>query len=521
MTRRALGAATDVPPRVALYVLALSACLMVGLSSVPQDDGLRHVGLAFGPARSWGEVYPHSQLALHGGYDPWGGYDQTLRQLATLTGVLDQPRLTRQLVLVKVLSVAFVSALVLLCLRRSGIAEAVTDWTSLALAVPLLVVALWSPVLRATTIRPFLFGSLLLLYGVGRRGALRGFLASAVALFMYPYLAWMFTVPLAVGHALAGSRSFAAGGLLATVLSTALQPAAYWGLLAALARSESTRTELGLQIGEFTPLFADWSLLVATVLVLLLLIPLLPPRARELRPEHVVMLLFYPLSLRYVRYFIDVLLPLLLVAYGADALRLARDRGVAHWRPMLGLEATVARWRGLLKLKPSGTAKVPLDGPAPGGQALAAPGAAAGDSAPRKRTLAWAAVVAVSVASLLVGLSRVGPGAPDRFEGTWAELDVVPPGSLVITDFNQQYELLYVRPDLSLIPSCEIGFPSDAIRGAYRRYLLEGQVCGLALAVGARYVIDRGAQYFDPADVGCLRSLRRTERRRIWAVEPP
>jgi hypothetical protein len=512
------AAATN--PRLALNIAALAVSFVVGLSSVPRDDGLRHVGLAFGQARSWGDVYPLSQFALHADYDPWGGYDTTLRWLATVTGVFDLPRLTRQFVLVKALSVAFIAATVLLCLRRSRIGDALEDWGSFALAVPLLVVVLHLPVLRAATIRPFLFGTLFLLYSIGRSGALRGFCASGLALFMYPYLAWMYTGPVIVGHALRGSRSYSLGSLAATLLSIALQPASFWGLLVALLRSEATRAELGVQIGEFNPLFADWSLLVATVLALLVLIPLVPARSRELRAEHVVILLFYPLSLRYIRYFVDVLLPLLFVVYGADGLRVLRREGVALWRPLLGIEKTVARWRRLFGVQAAarpdagpGTSAVPR-----GGEVLERSPGSSSTWRWCQRLLPLCLVLVLCCAGLGFATASRTRSQQDRLQQTLVDLSEVAPGSLAITDFNQQYELLYVRPDLSLVPSCEIGFPSEAIREDYRRYLGEGRVCTLARATAAEYVIDAGAQYLNPDDVGCLRLVRGGAKRRIWAV---
>ena len=42
-------------------------------------------------------------------------------------------------------------------------------------------------------------------------------------------------------------------------------------------------------------------------------------------------------------------------------------------------------------------------------------------------------------------------------------LEPVPQGSIILLPFNQQYKTLFLRPDLHLIPSCEIGFPKAEI----------------------------------------------------------
>ena len=61
-----------------LSVVVLATCLI----TFPADDGLRHVGMAFSDFTSWGDVYPFSQFEELKDYDPWFGYDLTLRLIA-------------------------------------------------------------------------------------------------------------------------------------------------------------------------------------------------------------------------------------------------------------------------------------------------------------------------------------------------------------------------------------------------------------------------------------------------------
>ena len=66
-----------------LFVLSLLVVVIgVCLYRLPSDDGLRHVGMAFGDFKSWGEVYPFSTFELFKDYDPWYGYDFSLRMIA-------------------------------------------------------------------------------------------------------------------------------------------------------------------------------------------------------------------------------------------------------------------------------------------------------------------------------------------------------------------------------------------------------------------------------------------------------
>jgi hypothetical protein len=83
----------------------------------------------------------------------------------------------------------------------------------------------------------------------------------------------------------------------------------------------------------------------------------------------------------------------------------------------------------------------------------------------------------------------------------------VPVGARVLTEFNTQYEMLFVRPDLSLVPSCELGVPSASVREPYIAYFARGRVCELARAVGASYYVDARGKYLDPTDTACLRVL--------------
>jgi hypothetical protein len=88
----------------------------------------------------------------------------------------------------------------------------------------------------------------------------------------------------------------------------------------------------------------------------------------------------------------------------------------------------------------------------------------------------------------------------------------------VITEFNLQYELLYARADLSLIPSCEIGFARDDIHDAYIAYMNRGEVCDLAAVSGAGFLVEKRTSYLDPDAAECMRLQSDDGVLRIWTL---
>jgi hypothetical protein len=461
----------------------------VGLLQFPFDDGLRHLGLAFGAARPWGEVYPFSVFEAYPGYDPWWGYDLALRAVARLASFLPGSRLLHQLVLTKLLALCFVGALVLLAARRSRMREAVKDGPSLVLALLLLATFLGFAVLRFTSLRPFAFGALYVLFAAGARGAAAGVVSTALLFFVYPYLAWLYVLPAAVAHLWRGRRAFGLGAAVVALGGTLLQPAAFWHLQAELFRSDAVRGEVVMKIGEFAALWQSAAVLVVLLPALFLLVPRLPTVSRRLEVEQVLMLLFLPISIKYVRYFVDLELPLAFVAYGRGTLAALLGpftRTLEGWR---GRAATWGR-RAARKRPSSG----------------------------RERSIA--PVLAALYVVVLILLGALAAVDYRRLRGLEEVLEGMPRGSLAVTEFNLQYRLLYARPDLRLVPSSEIGFPSPAVKREYLAFLNEGNLCGLAQRVGAAFFVEARGMYLDPRHVGCLELMAASAEARVWRVRP-
>lgn len=462
--------------RQALTVMLLVIAAGVALGSFPEDDGLRHVGLAFGEPRSWGDVYPHSVFAEHAGYDPWWGYDRALRGVAAAARLFPVPRIAAAIAVVKLLALGFLAGFLLLSVRRSGLEREVRSPAGLAAAAALVAAFLGIPAARILALRPFAFGSLYLLLALPGGGALLGIVAAGALAALYPYLFWVYTLPVGVAHLLKGDRRFGAGTLVLTAAVAAAQPPGFRGLLAGLARAEAVRASLAPGITEFKSLAAEPLLAAAAVLVLLCALPSFPA-ARRLGVPQLLMIFFAPASVRYVRYLIDVELVLLFVIFGAamtSALAGRLERIGSFW-------AAQAR-RARLALAPRAVRP-----------------AAANGGAFRARPLIAALGVAV------LALAAVHEARRIREVGRLAQaLETVPAGSLVLADFNLQYRLLFARPDLRVVPSCELGFASDAILPAYRAYFNEGDPCALAHAVGAGWFVGPAVPALAPERSGCL-----------------
>jgi hypothetical protein len=88
----------------------------------------------------------------------------------------------------------------------------------------------------------------------------------------------------------------------------------------------------------------------------------------------------------------------------------------------------------------------------------------------------------------------------------------------VLTYFNLQYKILYLRPDLRIIPSCEIGFPKESIREEYLDFLNEGEILPLARKTNARFLLEPKNMYINPKDGEFLRLVKRKHNLRIWEI---
>jgi hypothetical protein len=487
---------------LSLLIVVIFTCLL----TFPQDDALRHVGLAFANSKHapisifavptvWGKVYPYSYFEVFKDYDPWFGYDLILKTIATGLKSLPISTLLSQFLLIKMLSLLFSLAFFYLILARSGILGDIKDRDTFTLAYVILLVLTFHPFFRMLGIRPFAFGALFVVYTIGQKGILKGVLSSATLTFLYPYLAWFYTIPVAFAHFLKGDRKFALGAMSLSILFLYLQPSSFWGFQLALFNSDLVRAAINIKITEF---YNSLNLLFFIYLSgFLILYPSLSGKTKKLSFENLLIILYLIPSLKYIRYFLDLILPLLFVSFGREMLKALLE----PYRKLTShLKWSFSFWKNTLvsslqKLKLSRT------------------------RTDRERVninlkpylLILYALVSVPV----IQLNHKEFSSLRKFQ---ANLSVIPTGSLVLTHFNLQYKILYVRPDLRIIPSCEMGFPKDSIRKEYLEFVNDGEVLPLARKTNARFLLEPKGMYINPQNGKSLRLVKKGKNLKIWKV---
>jgi hypothetical protein len=214
--------------------------------------------------------------------------------------------------------------------------------------------------------------------------------------------------------------------------------------------------------------------------------------ARRLNVANLLIILYLVPSIKHVRYFIDLILPLLFVSFGREILLVL----LSPYREL------IARWKDALsrfweprRLEPGHSGR------------------------PRTR-VGLKVCLAVSYAVVAIMVIKWNHMEFSSLKRTQTALSVIPTGSLVLTHFNLQYRTLFVRPDLRLIPSCEVGFPTDGIRKEYVGFLNEGKVLPLAKNTGAQYFLENKRMYIDPKSGCFLQLAAKSHDLRVWKVGP-
>jgi hypothetical protein len=101
-----------------------------------------------------------------------------------------------------------------------------------------------------------------------------------------------------------------------------------------------------------------------------------------------------------------------------------------------------------------------------------------------------------------------------------AALNLIPDRSVVLSGFNLQYKTILVRPDLKLIPSCEMGFPRNDLSKEYIDFLNQGIISPIARKTGAKYLLDNNNHYIDPGEGEKLKLLNKCEYFTLWEIQP-
>ena len=485
--------------KTVFWVLLSIVSVISALFIFPSDDGLRHVGLAFGNLTSWGDVYPYSIFEQFKDYDPWYGYDLSLKVIAGILKLLPFSTLTLSFALIKTLAVIFTLLFFWVVTSRSGILDEIKDQNTFTLAVILLLALLSLPAARVMTLRPFIFGTLYLIYTIGSKGFVRGALSSLILTFFYPYLSWFYILPVVLTHFIKGDKKFAIGALITIILFLIMQPPSFWGFQVALLNSDSLRQDITPKIGEFTLTF-KMSIFYFYLVSLVFLFPKFSDKCACLNYSTLLILIYFAPALKYIRYFYDLILPLLFVSFGKEILQILHEpfnKMIFAWRSLI--QSYLLNIQLLLKFN----SKI-----RPSRNHIS-------DSKPEMNLKPYIAVCYSLIFAMLVFLNLQQVNNLKSFRET---LSSVPLTSLVLSGFNLQYKLLFIRPDLRIIPSCEVVFATQYIAKEYSDFFNKGLIFPLAEKIGTKYFIDDKKNYIDPREGKYLKYLKDSDELRIWQV---
>lgn len=483
-----------------IFLLSLFICvIMTCLLYFPSDDTLRHVGLSFGNFTSWGNVYPFSTFERFKDYDPWFGYDLTLRLTAGALKSLPVSLLTLKFLLTKILVFLFSLTFFYLVLKRSYIHEEIKNRDTFTLALIILFAFLAYPYVRIMIARPFALGIFFLLYSVGRKGLIRGVLSSLILTFFYPYLSWFYVIPVAFAHFIKGDKKFAIGAISFIMLFLLMQPPSFWGFQIALFKSDFVRNAIMLKIGEFN-LTLKYLRFYIVLTVFLILYPRFSDNARRLNYSNLLILIYLLPSLKYNRYFIDFTLPLLFVSFGKEILHILIEpykKLLSSWTQII--QSGFDRIKSMARRRPAKPVNIK-------------------EVKRVKCSVCLKPFIAVLYILLFVLLININIKQLASLKDFRDLLLPVPEGSLVLVDFNLQYKTLYLRPDLHIIPSCEAGFPEADISKDYINFFNEGILTPLAQKTGVKYFLESKLKYINPQEGRFLKLLNKNNELTLWQI---
>lgn len=481
------------------YITILIILVVVALVRLPVDDGLRHVGVAFKGFSSWGDVYPFSVFEKFGNYNPWFGYDLSLAFIASVLKMLPISMLTLKFILTKILVLVFSLLFIYLVVERSGILNKIIDRESFTLAVIILFFLIVFSFARVIIVRPFAFGTFFILYSINRSGFIRGSFSALVLTFFYPYLSWFYIIPVFLAHFVKGNKGFAFGAISFLILFLILQPDSFWGFQIALFMSDLVRNTIDVKISEFNLTPLDLRFYIYTI-VFAIFYPKFSKESNGLNYLSILILIYLFPAVKYIRYFLDILLPLFFVAYGNEIFNILVEpyrRIASFW------EKTVPKRFSELKLainlKLATNRRI----------------YSSRKSNARLNLKVYIFVSYVLLFFLSIYINTNQFAAIKKYKDF---LKPIPENSLILTSFNLQYKTLFVRPDLRLIPSCEIGFAKENISREYSKFFNTGIIIPLSIKSGAKFFIENKDFYIDPYQGKNLKLRKRDGNLKLWEI---
>ena len=486
-----------------IFKLTLLLIIVLNISYIfPPDDSLRHVGSAFGNNKSWGDTYPFSIFEEFKDYNPWLGHDLILRKIANALRHLPMSVLTLKFFLIKSISFLFSLIFFSLVLDRSGILNEVKDRHSFTLAIIVSVAILTYPFFRIMIARPFAFGTFFLIHSVGQKGIVRGFLSALFLAFYYPYLCWFYILPVAFTHYVKGDKKFALGAFSLIIIFFLIQPLSFWGFQIAIVNSDIIRSAINLRIEEFISIIKCFSFYLYLA-GFILLFPHFDKNARRLNYENILILLYIFSSLKYNRYFYDIILPMLFISFGREIFYIISEpyqKFTSSFNTII--QALLKKIKTLINWRCEKSSTLRFDTKLKTGKSL--------------KPYIFVTYLIICFLLIYINFKQI-----DSLKKFLDILKPIPKGSLVLTDLNLQYKIIFLRPDLRLIPSCELGFTRDSISKEYINFLNEGILSQISKKTGAKYFIESKDIYLNPQDGRFLKLLKKNRRFTVWSIEVP
>jgi hypothetical protein len=486
------------PPRLFLlvcFIILFFSCLL----SFPIDDGLRHVGVAFEGISNWADVYPFSLFSEYSDLSPWYGYDLILRKSLSLFQYLPIPASTLKFLFVKFFSLILVCSVFVPLILKSEILSECKSFHSLLLSIICVMIFLTLFLSRSMLLRPFIFGTIFLVYSFGQSGYMKGAASAGSLIFLYPYLSWFYILPVVFCHFLIGDKKYAAGALMVLAVFFLFQPLSYWNLQAGLFASWGIRKQMETNITELSiTVSSSYGALV--LISLILSYPIYHIGRKKLDYGDLLLLTYLLPSILYIRTFMDVLLPLAFVTYSKSFISILNPK----------FTSTIICWKTFLnEVKSEVVAKLP--------QRMRIRIQRIGNSG-RRSNISLKPIILTLYAVLFVFVIITNFDQLMVVNETEKLLFNIPQNSTVLSSFNQQYNILFVRPDLKIIPSSEIGMPSHAIRDEYIAFFKSGSFRALASKTEATYLVEAQDIYLEPRESPYLRFLNNYNNIKVWKI---
>jgi hypothetical protein len=480
---------------IVFFIILSFTCFL----SFPIDDGLRHVGVAFSGESSWGNVYPFSYFSDYSELSPWYGYDLVLRKcFSFIQGTPLEPS-TLKFFFVKIVSLILVFSVFVVLILKSAILSEIESFQSLLLSTICVMVFLTLFLIRSMSLRPFIFCTIFLVYSFGQSGYLKGAVSAGALLFLYPYLSWFYILPVVFCHFLIGNKKYASGTLIVFVVFLLFQPLSYWNLQAGVFASGSIRNQMDASIAELSITFSSFYC-VLVLIGLILSYPISHIGRKKLDYGDLLLLAYLLPSIIYIRTFIDVFLPLAFVTYSKCFISILNPK----------MSSTTAYWKTFLEdVRSEIFAKLPP-------RVLIRINRLANSG--RQSTVSLKPIILFLFAVLIAVVIKTNIDQFRVINETEKLLSNIPQSSTILSSFNQQYKILFVRPDLKIIPSSEIGMPIQAIRDEYIAFFKLGQFKNLASKTSASYLIEAKEDYLDPQESRFLQFVGKYNKMTIWKI---